>query len=181
MTQTGDQKTYLNMLTDWTTLAKNLGSIQEDGSECGGDDYAKIALDQILGDEWIENTVDHIISFKKGSELAMNCLRYLGSTKATTYAYKIYQTSKGEKAGQAVWLIKQIANPISADWIEEFLNDNNVMHLGLGVLDQLIWTNQLSDSERISNLLKLADDNSEGQLKDQINFIKGYLSERSKK
>lgn len=168
------------MLTDWTTLATNLGSIQEDGSERGGDDYAMQALEQILGDEWIENTVDHIISSRQGSELAMNCLRYIGSTRATKYAYKIYQSSTGEKASQAVWLIKHIANPISADWIEEFLSDRNVMHLGLGVLDQLIWTNRLLDSERIASLLKLAYDYSEGQLRDHVNFIKNYLDERGK-
>ena len=65
------------MTTDWTQLGKQLGSLHEDGSESGGDNFAQKAFDEILGDEWIEKTVEHIIFFKRGRELAMNCLQYL--------------------------------------------------------------------------------------------------------
>ena len=39
------------MLTDWKKLAIKIGSLREDGSESGGDDFAKDALDEILGDD----------------------------------------------------------------------------------------------------------------------------------
>ena len=42
------------MLTDWTIVAKQLGSLHDDGSESGGDNFAQKAFDEILGDEWIE-------------------------------------------------------------------------------------------------------------------------------
>jgi len=167
------------MLTDWTSLARKIGSLHEDGSEKGSDKFALKALDEILGDEWIESTVEHIVSFRRGRELAMNCLRNLHSTKATQYAYKVYKSSEGERADQAVWLIKHIANPISEEWIEEFLNDKNVIHWGLGVLDQLLWTEQIQYDDKTKSLLELAEINSNGQLKEQTNFIRQYIEERN--
>jgi hypothetical protein len=167
------------MTTDWKQLARQLGSLRDDGSESGGDDYAKKALDEILGDEWIESAVEHIVSFKRGRELAMNCLRYLHSTKATNYAYRVYKASDGERADQAVWLIKHLANPIALEWIEEFLNDKNVIHWGLGVLDQLLWTEQVLYDDKAKSLLELADRNSKGQLKEHTDFIRQYIEERN--
>ena len=167
------------MTTDWTKLAKELSSLHDDGSESGGDSFAQKAFDEILGDDWIENTVEHIISFKRGRELAMNCLRYLHSTKATNYAYQVYKTSDGERAEQAVWLIKHLANPISIDWLEEFLNDKNVINWGIGVLDQLLWTEQIPFDDKAKSLLELANTNSNRQLKEQTDFIRKYIEERN--
>ena len=167
------------MLTDWIILAKQVGSLHDDGSESGGDDYARKAFDEILGDEWIEKTVDHIVSFRHGQELAMNCLRYLHSAKATHYAYHIYKTSESERADRAVWLIKQISNPISLEWIEEFLNDRNVIHWGIAVLDQLLWTEQIPFDDKAKSLLELADKNSKGLLKEKTDFIRQYVDERN--
>lgn len=76
------------MITNWNELAMQLGSLHYSG-ESGGDSFAQQAFDEILGDEWIESTVEYIIAFKPGQELAMNCLRYLHSTKATMYAYHV--------------------------------------------------------------------------------------------
>lgn len=166
------------MTTDWTYLARQLGSLHEDGSESGGDNFAQKAFDEIFGDEWIESSVEHIISPKGGQELAMNCLRYIQSTKAANYAYQIYKTSGRERAERAVWLIKQIANPISIDWVEEFLNDENVIHWGIGVLDQLLWTEQIPYNDKAKYLLKLAEQNSNGHLKNHTDFIRKYMDER---
>ena len=166
------------MLTDWTKLANQLGLLRDNG-ESGGDSCAQEAFDEILGDEWIESTVEHIIAIKRGRELAMSCLRYLHSTKATQYAYKIYKSSDGERADQAVWLIKHLGNPISFDWIEEFLNDSNVIHWGIGVLDQLLWGEQIPYDDKAKSLLELADKNSNGRLKEQTDFIRKYIEERN--
>jgi hypothetical protein len=64
-------------------------------------------------------------------------------------------------------------------WIEEFLNDVNVMDWGLGVLDQLLWTEQIQYNENIEILFRLAMLNSNGQLKNQVDFIKEYLQKRA--
>lgn len=169
------------MITDWITLAKSIGSLKDDGSESCGEDITKVAFDEILGDEWIQNTVETIVSLKKGSELAMNCLNLIGSTKAILYAYSIYKSSEGERARQAVWLIKHIVNPVSLNWVEEFLNDKNVIDWGLGVLDQLLWTEQIPNDKKIESLLNLAETNSKGQLKDLTDFIRTYLEQRNRR
>ncbi len=133
-----------------------------------------------MGDDWIKEAVDHIVSIAPGSEIAMNCLRMLRSKKAVIYAYQIYRNSAGNKAAQAVWLIKHIAHPISKEWVPEFLNDKNVIGWGLGVLDQLLWTEQIQFDESIQSLFDLAIKNSKGQLQEQVDFIKEYLDQREK-
>jgi hypothetical protein len=100
-------------------------------------------LEELFGDEWIKETVEYIISFKSGSEVALNCLQVIHSQKAVLYAFEIYRSSNNERANRAVWFIKQIAHPISFQWIQEFLNDENVIGPGLGVSDQLLWTEQI--------------------------------------
>ena len=168
------------MVTDWIVLVERVGSLKDDGSQSGGETITKKAFDEILGDEWIEDAVETAISLKRGSELAMSCLRFISSTKATQYAYKIYESSEGERARQAVWLIKHIANPISYNWIKQFLNDGNVIDWGLGVLDQLLWTEQVPYNENVKSLLDLANENSQGQLKDLVDFIQSYLEQRER-
>ncbi|MDO6432622.1 hypothetical protein Q4E93_18600 [Flavitalea sp. BT771] len=165
------------MITDWAEIGRQIGSIREDG-EAGGDDYATAAFETILGDEWITATVEYSISMKRGQEVAMNCLRLLRSEKAVLYAYQIYKSSTGERASQAVWFIKQMANPISISWIEEFLNDPNVIEWGLGVLDKLLWGEEMPYDEKAKSLLDLAVTNSNGILQEHVNFIKEYIAER---
>ena len=167
------------MITNWERLAKQLGSLLDDGSEVGGSDFAQQTFDEILGDEWIEDAVEHIVSNKRGGELAMNCLRLIHSTKATTYAYRVYKTSNGVRAAQAVWLIKQLANPISLDWVEEFLDDKNAINWGVGVLDQLLWCEQIKYDNRVKSLLELADKNSNGELREYTDFIRQFMDERN--
>lgn len=166
------------MTTDWKKLAIQLGSLSDDGSEHGGDNYAQMAFDEILGDDWIESTVEHIIAFRKGRELAMNCLRYFNSTKATEYAYQVYKSSTGERADQAVWLIKHLANPISIDWVAEFLEDTSTIHWGIGILDQLLWAEQIPYDDKAKSLLELAEKKSNVTVNEQIALIRSYLQER---
>ncbi|AEW03053.1 hypothetical protein A4D02_03395 [Niastella koreensis] len=167
------------MTTNWKELALKVGSLHHDGSESGGDSYGKAALEEILGEEWMRHTVEHIISFKRGSEIATNCLCLIHSHNTAIYAYGVYKSSEGERANRAVWLIKELAHPVSFDWIEEFLNDQNVMGWGLGVLDQLLWTKQIPYDEKAESLLQLALTNSEGKLTDLVAFIRNYLLARA--
>jgi len=165
------------MITDWLEISKRIGAICDDGSEAGGDSFAQMAFDEILGEQWIRHTVDYVLSFKPGSETALGCLKLIHSKRAAEYSYHSYKTSKGERAEQAVYVIKHIAHPVAFDWIEEFLSDENVMHTGLGVLDQLLWAEQILYDERVQSLFNLAIEVSNGQLKEQVEFIKSYLNQ----
>ncbi len=165
------------MITDWNEIGRQIGTISKDG-ESGGDSFARAAFEAILTDEWITSAIDCIISVRPGREVAMNCLRLLRSEKAVLFSYEIYKTSTGDRASQAVWLIKQIAHPVSFFWIEEFLNDPNVIDCGLGVLDKLLWAEEIPYNENVQSLLDLAVINSKGTLQGHVDFIKDYLKNR---
>ena len=152
------------MITDWKEIALRVGSLHKDRSESGGDSYGQ--------------AVDHIIAFRSGSSVATNCLRLIHSQKAAIYVYEIYKSSIGDRADRAVFLIKDLAHPISFQWVEEFLNDVNVIHWGLGVLDQLLWTKQIPYDDKVEALLQLAMANSGGQLANRVDFIRSYLQAR---
>ncbi|GAB4094063.1 hypothetical protein [Flaviaesturariibacter terrae] len=164
------------MTTNWKELALQLGSLRDDGSEIGGDNIAQAALERILGTEWVASAVDQIVTFKPGSELAMNCLRLICSYEAANYAFSIYKSSKGDRAGRAVWLIKHIAHPDTIYWVDEFLGDENVAHWGLGLLDQLVWCDRITDPERATALLEKAAGLYNGALASQVELIRSNLT-----
>lgn len=170
------------MHTNWLEVGIAVGSINpENFSQSGGTRYAQKALETILGDEWIKETVEHAIAYEIGSELAMNCLRHLQSEKACRYAYDVYKSSTGERARMAVWLIKHMANEISFQWVEEFIDDPNTVAWGLGVLDQLLWGDHIEYSEEVETLFAKASANSNGALDENIQFIREYLKNREEK
>ena len=141
---------------------------------------SKLALESFLGKLWIKNTVDYIIQLKPEWNLAVNCLRILESEYATDYAYQIYKNSTTkEDCRIAVSVIKDIAHPKSIEWIAEFLNDKNVADFGLGVLDQLLWSEKIEPNELTESLLNLATESWNGQLNEKVEFIREYLSEKS--
>ncbi len=171
------------MKTDWKKLGLEVGSIKPNSyAESGGTMFAKKALDKILGDEWIRHTVDHALTLGPGAELAMNCLSHLSSSAAAKYAYSIYKSDfDPENRRLAVWLIKHLTVEESFQWVEEFLNDQTVIDWGVGVLDQLLWSSVIDydfHKDQIDALFNLALENSKGELKENIDFIKGYIKVR---
>lgn len=173
--------TFNYMKVNWEKIGIEIGSITKSG-ESGGSEFANKAFEQILGEDWIKQAVDKAISTEPGFELAMNCLRHISSEKAAEYAYSIYKTDKeGVNRKMAVWLIKHITVEKSYDWVEEFLNDSDVMGWGIGVLDQLLWCEKIDyedEKEQVDYLLELAMTNSGGELLENVEFIKDYLKTR---
>ncbi len=131
---------------------------------------------------WIKEAVEKAIFNEPGAELAMNCLRLISSELAADYAYSIYQSDfDADRKNMAVWLIKHLTVRKSYHWIEEFLNDKSVIGWGIGVLDQLLWTEKIDyekEKGRIDYLLNIALTNSNGELKDNVDFIKEYFKAR---
>lgn len=170
------------MNTDWKQVGIEIGLITNN-SESGSTEYAKLAFENILGEKWIKEAVEKAMTNDQGSELAMNCLRHISSRLAADYAYSIYQSDLNlERKKRAVWLIKHLAVSNSFDWIEEFINDNNVIGWGIGVLDQLLWTEEIhyeDEKVRIEYLFNLAISNSDGELEEKVEFIKKYLMDRN--
>jgi hypothetical protein len=58
---------------DWEKLAAEFGLLKADG-ELGGNEYAKRALEVIIGEDVLRASVDHYIGRHRGSELARSVL-----------------------------------------------------------------------------------------------------------
>lgn len=172
------------MITDWKRIGIKIGILTEEDTfdkGCSTKD-AKKALEIILGKEWIKQSVDIALTIEPGAELAMSSLKLLSSELAVDYAYSIYKSDTDpERKRMAVWLIKHLAIEKSYQWVEEFLNDKNVIGWGLDVLDQLLWREVIyyeDVSEKVNHLFELAIKNSNGGLEESVDFIKEYLQER---
>ncbi|GGZ65209.1 hypothetical protein [Mesonia mobilis] len=165
------------MNTEWRKIAE---LIKNNNSELTHDGKSKFAIELFLGKTWIKNTVDYIIELKTEWNLAVNCLRVLESEYATDYAYKIYKNSTNKDDRRiAVLVIKDIAHPKSIHWITEFLNDENVADFGLGVLDQLLWTEKIKPNKMTESLLNLAAEKKHDGLSEKVEFIRKYLTKKS--
>jgi len=174
------------MKTSWEELGLKLGTIKyQNGKykgEIGSSEFAKEAIENILGNNWIKETTEYAISFKPGAELAMNCLKLIASLKAAEHAYSTYKNSGDQtKKSNAVWLIKHLKTKESYKWVEEFINDENVAIWGLGLLDQLLWSEIIDyeeEKERVDYLINLASKKNDPLLDENISFIRNYLKER---
>ncbi|WP_299339494.1 hypothetical protein [uncultured Psychroserpens sp.] len=144
------------------------------------DGKSKLAIEFFLGKEWIEKTVDFVIELHNEFDLAVKCLQILESEHATDYAYNIYKESTRKDTSElAVFVIKEIAHPKSIKWVEEFLNQEHTAEFGLGLLDQLLWCEKIEPNEETERLLTIASEKLNGELIEQVDFIKDYLIQKS--
>lgn len=159
------------MPTDWTQLARDVGSLDDSG-EHGGDAYARAALERLID---VDGAVALVLDARPGSELAMNVLRYIRSERAVRMAYDAYRASSGQRASTAVWLMKHIAHPCSLPWIAELLRDDNVVGWAVGLLDQLLWCERVELAD-VEALVMQAEQHANENVRQQAAFIRSYLA-----
>lgn len=165
------------MEKEWSKVSE---LVERNPSPLTMDRKAKLAIEKFLGESWIKDTVDHILGLKTEWNLASSCLRILESEYAADYAYSIYKKSMDkDDCRLAVGVIKDIAHPKSIEWIREFLEDETVADVGLGVLDQLLWCEKIEPSKKTEQLLDLAIEKW-GGMNEKINFIREYLADRKR-
>lgn len=165
-------------MIDWTKLAIESGSISESGEYRGGN-FATRALDLIIGEENIRNGVIQFIEGTPGHAVVSDVFRAISSVMALEIAYEEYKKSSGVSAVMAVTLIQDIRNTRSLEWIEEFLQDDNVAVCGVGVLDQLLWYS-LVEPEEVEHLIALAERHKIENVRKGAAFIRQYLRDRSR-
>jgi hypothetical protein len=135
---------------NWEMLAKNLGLIGED-SEFSSTDDAMIAIQEIIGRENLESTVEHCLSHNPGYELASAVLQVIQPPYAMELCFKIYSSkdhSQQEKYS-ALALLKMIGNHQIAPWVELFLKDKdpNIQTLGIEIADQMAYWGRFTDEQ----------------------------------
>ncbi len=164
---------------DWEKLARDVGSLREDG-EHGSDDLAKRALAMTLGDDAIKNAVDHAISLRPGFNLARSVLWLLRPWAAMERCKEIYDSeADAQVKASAVQLLSSAADHRALPWVEEFLahEDASIQSCGADLLDQLLWCGFVEPSE-CRELLEAMREHSCESVREKHDWIQRYLSER---
>jgi hypothetical protein len=166
------------MKTDWQALSKKLGVLKEDNSELYQGINSSQALEEILGDEWLQHTLDTFIEGTPGNELAIKTLRFISSTKAAEMAYKIYSNNKDsdqQKASIAVWALSDIRTEKSMDYIEEIIERPEYEGIAVGVLRNLIFDHiHLFEEQRLYNVLNKVSQKYNDDTKPLKEFVKQH-------
>lgn len=164
---------------NWQALASQLGTLRENGESSGGQ-VACEAIEILLGENNLRHAVDYYISGKPGSELARSVLWQIRPFSAMQYCYDIYHSDAPiEHRRLAVELLRVVADERAINWIDEFLNDDDagIQSWGVGVLDQLLWS-ELVEPEDVEYLLAKAEKHTNVGVRERIEFIRGFLKDR---
>jgi hypothetical protein len=168
------------MTTNWEVLATKMGVLKPDGSEEYLGQYEYNALEEILGDEWIEYAVDTFINGEKGNELAIKTVRQLRSKKAAEYAFKVFNDHKNtdvQKANLAIFAMCDILHPLCMTYVETFLEYEKFTNTGLWLMRQLLFDSVIFyDKKQLNALLKKAKFGD----KETIDLIKLYIKKEMK-
>jgi len=172
----------MNEPIDWPLLAQRLAVRDHKGY---GSDHAMAALEMIVGEEAIRQSVDYYIALKPEAELARQVLWRLRPWSAMQRCYEIYHSDADiEHRRTAIELLRVVADERALDWIEEFLADpdQGIQGWGIGVLDQLLWGGSMSPNgdvpEKAERLLVKAEGHHSPHVQSLAVFIRGYLEER---
>lgn len=170
----------MNDRIDWEGLAEQLGLLTETGEQ-GSSEAAKGALELIIGEAALRASVDHYLAERPGSELARHVLARIKPGSAMTYCYELFRgADRLEDRRAAVELLRAVADRRALPWVAEFLadDDTHIQSWGIGVLDQLLWSN-LIEPDEAEALLQEAEDHSNEAVKERVHFIREYLLERA--
>jgi hypothetical protein len=138
------------MQVDWEALARGLGTIHEFGGESGGSQLGMQAIEQILGNEFFEQAVEHYVSGKPGFELARSVLLVTKPWAGMEHCYKIFKHSNSLiDRRMAIELLRVVSDRRTLDWIPEFLADPDpdIQIWGIGIIQQQLLWDLLSDDE----------------------------------
>lgn len=166
---------------DWAKLAGELGLRAPYGEYCCGSDDALRALELIIGEDTLRASVDYYVEHRLGSELARSVLWQLRPWSAMCRCHEIFKGPETiENRRSAVELLRVVADRRTLPWISEFLQDDDafIQAWGAGVLDQLLYS-ELVEQEEAEELLRTAEQHSNKSVREQAEFIRGYLLSRA--
>lgn len=165
---------------DWEQLARNFGLLSE-GGEAGSSDDARRALEVIIGESALRDSVEYYIAGGPGSELARHVLWQLRPQSAMNHCYEIFKSSRPiYERRMAVELVRVVADRRALPWIKEFLTDPDVgiQLWGVGLLDQLLFSRLVEPLDAESPLTMAEAHSSNGVVETAL-FIRGFLRARA--
>jgi hypothetical protein len=138
-------------------------------------------LEDVPGEEEMRAAVDSYVAHQPGSELARHVLWLLRPRSAVLRCYEISrQATNVEDRRSAVELLRVIADRQALPWAAEYLRDEDdlVQAWGIGVVDQLLWS-ELIEPEEAEELLCAAEQHPNGVVREKARFIRDFLHDRA--
>ena len=145
-------------LDNWETIAKQVGAIGDNGNESSSSHMALKAIEILLGEDELRKAVHYYIEGRPGSELLRGVLWQLHPWCAMEECYLIFKSHPDVLHKRfAVELLRVVADRRALEWVQEFLqyNDSEVQQWGIGVIDQLFFS-ELCYEEEITDILEIA-------------------------
>lgn len=161
----------------WKTLAEHLGTLRDDG-EVGGSNYARQAIEVLIGEESLRQAVEYYIAGEPGSELARAVLWEIQPWSAMEHCYDIYKSDSDiGKRRMAVELLRVVADRRAIGWITEFLDDKDqeIQMWGMGLLDQLVSSGSISELEA-EELLEKVDTHANPSIREIAKSVRRYFT-----
>jgi hypothetical protein len=165
---------------DWEHLARSLGLLRE-GGEVSGNGEALRALELIIGEKALLESVEYYIAGGPGSELARSVLWQLRSWGAMNHCYEIFKSSRPlDERRMAVELVRVVADNRALPWVDEFLKDPDagIQLWGAGLLDQLLWS-ELIEPTAAEPQLRIAEVHDNEGVVERARFIRDFLQSRA--
>ena len=165
---------------DWEHLARGLGLLRE-GGEVSGSDVALRALELIVGEKALLESVEYYIAGRPGSELARSVLWQLRPWGAMKHCHQIFKSSRPlDERRMAVELVRVVADKRALPWVEEFLKDPDpgIQLWGAGLLDQLLWS-ELVEPTTAEPQLRLAEAHNNEGVVEKARFVRDFLQSRA--
>lgn len=170
------------MAIDWEAVARQVGGLEPDGRErIAGTPGGQRALEIIIGEDNLRETVDYWVSQKPGCFTAEMVLKITHSKVAMERCYEIYKGANAENANSAVFLLACFADEEALPWIHEFLSDGRtgIRWNGLMVLSQILYS-PISDAGAAiaKELLDQADSYLDPRLRERVPRVRAHLARR---
>ena len=171
------------MTTDvnWEQLRATL-RLEMIDADPSGSDAARRALELILGEEVLRQSVDYYIAVRPARKLVRSVLWMLRPWSAMIRCRELSEpTNDIETRRSAVELLRVVADGRALPWVSEFLDDDDpgIQTWGMGLLDQLLWS-ELVEPDEAEGLIKRGEGHESEEVRQTAEFIRSYLRDRSR-
>lgn len=169
------------MEIDWDEIRVVIRSEMPD-NDAAGFAAARRALELVLGEQVLRQSVDHYVEMRPAYELIRSVLWLLRPWSAMIRCHELAQPPNDiETRRNSVELLRVVADERALPWVSGFLDDEDpaIQSWGIGVLDQLLWS-ELVEPDQAETLLERAERHENGGVRERVEFIRGYLRERAK-
>lgn len=169
------------METDWDGIRVALRSEMPD-NDAAGDEAARRALEIVLGERALRESVDYYVALRPARELVRSVLWLLRPWSEMIRCRELARPpNEMETRRNAVELLRVVADGRALPWVSEFLDDEDpaIQAWGMGLLDQLLWS-ELVEPDEAENVLRRAERHGSDGVRHRADVIRSYLQGRAR-